>query len=203
LLFKNSCKSKSKKIVSKYRIIFVFLVMLPIFSIAQPGISIQVGPIAAFSPDKNITPSGQMHYGLAASADARLLGDDMYFVLGGQYQQMSLMATKTPQIFKNDWVVLGGRFGLGFTLASLTHKSSLRTKVLASLNFIMDAPRNALDIPGYSKLNDSYLGGISCIGLTCGIFDFDLEYQHGFINAYNKQPKSTFNSFALLAGIKF
>ncbi len=192
-----------KKLMKILKTLAIFFTLTPVFLIAQSGASIQVGPMIAFSPDKNVTSSGNLHYGWTAGIDARLMGDGMYFILGAQYQNMSLASTSSPDFFKNDFSVLGGRGGLGFTIVRLSHKSSIRTKALASFNFIMNAPNNALNKPGYDLLNDSYLGAVTGIGLTMGALDFDIEYQHGFINAYNKQPKSTINNISLLVGFNF
>lgn len=188
----------------KYFKLIVFgVIFLPFFASAQSGVSIQIGPMVAFSPDNNITESGKLHYGWASGLDVRFMGDDMYFMVGGQYQALSLMSTQSPEIFNNDWTILTGRCGLGGTLLRLSNNSTIRAKALVSFNFNFDAPSGALNKPDYSNLNDSFLGAVAGLGLTRGIFDFDVEYQHGFINAYNLRPNSTFNTIALLVGFNF
>jgi len=169
-----------------------------------PGLVIQGGVTSTFSKDPFITNDGEAHYGWLVGADARILDGDLYFVVGGQYSNTSLRSSSDPNFFvKRDWTQLAGRFGIGFNLWRLSEKVSFRSKLLGSINFLIDAPKDALLVPGYQKLNDSYLGAVSGLGLTIGMFDFDLEYQYGLINAYQAQPKSKFSGISLLAGFHF
>lgn len=170
------------------------------------GISLQAGLTYGFSPEPVLTASGQGNYGWCVSADARLFGGDMYFLLGGQYHKTSLFSSDKLNFFNTDMDVAMGRMGMGFTVARLGYKSFLRTKILASINFILNSPDpkpyfpNAISPAG---INDSYLGGVTGIGWTKGILDLDLEFQYGFLNAVFGQSKSTFNYFTLLCGVNF
>lgn len=186
--------------------IFVVLFILQGFLInAQaPGLVIQGGLTSTFSKDPFITKSGEAHYGWVVGADARILEGDLYFIVGGQYSNTSLRSSSKPNFFvKRDWKQLAGRFGVGFNLWQINEKVSFRSKLLGSINFLMDAPKDALLENGYKTLNDSYLGAVSGLGLTLGMFDFDFEYQYGLINAYHEQPKSKFSGLTLMAGFHF
>jgi len=169
-----------------------------------PGLVIQGGVSTMYAKDNNITKSNQAHYGYVVGADARLLDGDMYFIIGGQYHATSLASTSAPNFFTgNDWKILMGRMGLGFNILTFGNNIALRSKLLASINFTLDSPKGGLNIPDYMLVNDSSLGATTGIGITLGAIDVDLEYQYGFINAYNKQPKSTFDIWTLVAGFHF
>lgn len=179
------------------------LMFCPVLLFAQAGASVYVGPVAGFSPDVNVTTSGKVHYGWAAGLDARIAGDDMYFMIGGQYQQLSLVSSGQPAFFDNDWTIAVGRCGIGGTLFHLSSVSRIRAKALASFNFNLEAPSGAMNKPGYTRLNDSYLGAVGGLGFSAGILDIDFEYQHGLINVYNDRPKSVFHSVAIFIGLNF
>ncbi len=169
-----------------------------------PGIVVQAGLSTAYAKDANITNANQAHYGTVIGADARLLDGNMYFIIGGHYHSTSLASSSNPDFFKNnDWKVLMMRMGLGFNVVKFSEHIALRSKLLGSINFILDAPSKALQKPGYEEINDSYLGVGTGVGLTVGIFDIDLDYQYGVINAYKDQPKSTFDVWSLMFGVHF
>jgi len=185
-----------------------FLLVLLSFSDAlsqtSGGLSLQAGLSYGFSQEQALTRSGQGHYGWCAGADARLFGGDVYFLIGGQYHKTSLFSTEKLNFFKTDMTVVMGRMGMGFSLARLGYKSYLRTKILASINFIANGPDPSSAFPGAvspANLNDSYLGGVTGIGWTKGRLDLDLEFQYGILNSVFGQPKTTFNYFTLLCGI--
>jgi hypothetical protein len=170
----------------------------------SPGLVIQGGVSASYSKDPNITNSGQAHYGWMLGADGRLLDGNIYFIIGGQYHQTNLVSTSLSKIFsEKDWQILMTRFGLGFNVITFSERLALRSKLLGSINFILDSPEDGLKIPGYTKVNDSYLGITTGVGITIGSIDLDLDYQYGIINAIYQQPKSTFDSLTLMAGFHF
>ena len=176
------------------------------FAQSNGGISLQAGLTYGFSPEPVLTASGQGNPGWCVGADARLFGGDMYFLLGGQYHKTSLFSSDKLNFFNSDMDVVMGRMDMGFTVARLGYKSFLRTKILASINFIINSPDPKPYFPNASSpasINDSYLGGVTGIGWTKGILDLDLEFQYGFLNAVFGQPKSTFNYFTLLCGVNF
>ncbi len=169
-----------------------------------PGIVIQSGLTAAYSKDFNITKGNEMHYGWMVGADARLLEGDMYFIIGGQYHRTGLMSTASPDFFKNnDWALFHGRCGVGFNIFRISENIIFRSKILGSINFLLDAPKDALNIPEYKEINDSSLGAVTGLGVTIGSFDIDLDFQYGIINAYKEKPKSTFDIWTLMAGFHF
>lgn len=170
----------------------------------SPGLVIQAGLSTAYAKDTNITKGNQAHYGYVIGADARIIEGSMYFIIGGQYHVTSLNSTSSPDFFKNnDWKILMTRLGLGFNIIKFSDKLALRSKLLGSINFNLDSPRGGLNIPDYMVLNDSFLGVTSGLGLTIGFIDIDLEFQFGVINAYQFQPKSTFDSWTLVTGVHF
>lgn len=180
---------------------FIFLV----FATGQaPGLVIQTGITTSYSKDANITSGKGLHYGWMVGADARILEGDLYFLIGGQYHKTSLKSSTSPDFFKNnDWTLMHGRCGIGFNIFRINEKISFRSKLLGSVNFIMDAPTKALNIPDYELLNDSFLGAVTGLGITIGSIDIDLDFQYGLINSYFKRPKSTFDIWTLMAGFHF
>jgi hypothetical protein len=190
--------------MSRYFIFLLFLLVSNISSGQAPGVVIQTGLTTMYSKDPVITKSGEAHYGWMVGADARILDGGLYFIVGGQYVNTSLRSSSNPEFTrKRDWKILNGRCGLGFDILRLSEKSAIRSKILASVNFTMDAPSGGLGIDGYRLLNDSSLGAVTGLGVTLGLFDIDLEYQYGILNAYNKQPNSKFSGLTLMAGFHF
>jgi len=182
----------------------IFLFSSTLIGAQSPGLVVQAGLSTAYAKDGNITNKNQGHYGYFIGADARILEGGMYFIIGGQYHATSLTSTSDPEFFKNnDWKILMTRLGLGFNLVQFSDKLTLRSKLLGSINFNLDAPKDALNIPNYEDLNDSFLGATTGLGVTIGFIDIDLDFQYGFINAYTKQPKSTFDFWTLGVGAHF
>lgn len=187
----------------KFFSLAILLISLIKVNAQAPGLVVQAGLSSAFSQDKNLTPSGQGHYGWMIGADARLLEGGLYFIMGGQYHRLNLQASSSPNPFgKKDWAILSGRFGLGFNFLRFHERLALRSKLLCSINFNQDYDQSKLEIP-YNKLNDSFLGVGTGIGLTLGSLEFDIDYQYGLLNAYNKQKDSNFNMLSLTAGFRF
>jgi hypothetical protein len=76
----------------KYLIFYCLIYIAVQSSHAQTqGLVVQAGLTSAFSKDKNITRSGEGHYGWMVGGDARILEGGMYFIIGGQYHQTSLI----------------------------------------------------------------------------------------------------------------
>lgn len=170
------------------------------------GISVQTGLSYGFSGERALTKAGQGHYGWLAGLDARLLGDDMYFMVGGQYHRSSLFSTSDLSFFQTDMEMVMARLGLGFTIFRLGYKSYLRSKLLASINFIIEGPDPKpafLNAPSSANLNDSFLGGTTGIGWTKGPLDLDIEFQYGILNSVFNQDKTTFNYVTLMCGVNF
>lgn len=194
----------SKIIMIKKNFAIVAFAWLPLILFGQTqGLVIQTGLTASYSKDANITTANQAHYGWMIGADARILEGDLYFILGAQYHKTDLASKSSPDFFKNDWNILMTRAGFGFNILQLSERSAIRSKLLGSINFILDGPSGGLNKPGYTELNDSFLGVVSGLGITLGSFDFDLDFQYGVINSFYKQPKSTFDSWTLMVGFHF
>ncbi len=189
----------------KYLFMCLFLVLYSLdLSSQSPGLVIQAGLTEAYSKDKNVTKSKEGHYGWMFGADARILEGDLYFILGGQYHQTSVKSSGSADFFKsNDWKILMGRFGFGFNIIKFADNLAIRSKILGSLNYVMDAPTGGLNIDGYREINDSYLGIVSGLGVTIGSLDIDLDFQYGTINAFRFKPETKFNSWTLMTGFHF
>jgi hypothetical protein len=188
-------------------LMLIGFVLLTFHMYAQSGgVSVQTGLSYGFTKNKTLTQSGQAHYGWMAGLDARLLGGDMYFLVGAQYHRTSLFSTESVSFFKNDMDVVMTRLGLGFTIWKLGYKSYLRTKLLGSINFVLDGPDPKPFFPNAASpanLNDSFLGGTTGLGWTKGALDIDLEFQYGLLNSVFKQPESKINYISLLVGVNF
>lgn len=190
----------------KHNLLLIFLLVsfTTVLFGQAPGIVVQAGVSTMYAKDGNVTLKNEAHYGWVVGADARLLDGDLYFIIGGHFHSTSLMSSSSPDFFKNnDWKILMTRLGLGFNLVKFSERFVLRSKAIGSINFIVDAPSKGLDISGYDKINDSFLGIGTGLGLTMGSFDLDLDFQYGVINAYYKQPKTTFDGFTLMFGVHF
>lgn len=187
-----------------FKAVLFFLFYSSVIQGQAPGLVIQTGITTSYSKDFNITNNKGLHYGWMVGADARILDGDMYFIVGGQYHATGLRSTTTPDFFKNnDWSLLHGRVGLGFNIFRINEKVTFRSKLLGSVNFLIDAPSKALNIPDYELLNDSFLGAVTGLGVTIGMIDIDVDFQYGLINAYNKRPESTFDIWTLMVGFHF
>ncbi len=189
----------------KHSFFFIFVIYYNINLYAQsPGLVIQGGLTASYSKDKIVTKPKEGHYGWMLGADARVLEGDLYFIIGGQFHQTSLVSSKGADFFKkNDWKILMGRFGFGFNVLKFSENLAIRSKILGSLNYVLDAPAGGLNIDGYKEINDSYLGLVTGLGVTIGSLDIDLDFQYGVINAYKLKPETTFNSWTLMTGFHF
>ena len=175
-------------------LVFLFLFQSYTAISQAPGVVVQAGLTSMYSKDKTITKDGEMHYGWVVGADARLLDGDLYFIIGGHYINTSLRSSSAPEFFvKRDWKIMSGRCGIGFNIFRLSESMVFRSKLVGCINFLVDAPSDGLGLDGYKKLNDSFLGAGTGIGFTLGSLDFDLEYQHGLINAYNRENGATFS----------
>ena len=192
--------------MQKYFRVLLLILFSNAVSAQSGGVSIQSGLTYGFSQEEALTKSGQAHYGWMAGLDARLMGGDMYFLVGIQYHKTSLFSTSSANFFKTDMDIIMVRLGLGFTVYKLGYKSYLRTKLLGSINFVMDGPDPKPAFPNSvspANLNDSYLGAVTGIGWTKGMIDIDLDFQYGILNSVFEQDKTNFNYLTLMAGINF
>jgi hypothetical protein len=190
-------------------VFFVFLIGICSVVFSQSGITIYSGLTYATSPDKIMTPEGTAHLGYTVGITARLNEDPMYFMFTGEYGAFNLAADQRISFVKNkDLSYTKGKFGLGFDLAKLGKKTTLRSKLQGNILMIYKVdqeivPNDAPPTNKYIQLNEA-IGGISTgIGLTYGMLDLDIEYEHGIYNIYYQKQKSTVNFFNFTAGIRF
>ncbi len=193
--------------MNEFRGIGIVILFLSIFSYKVQGqfqgLVVQAGYSAAFSKDINVTPSGQGHYGWTVGADARLLDGDLYFIMGGHYHSTNIVSSTSPNPFgKHDWGYVVGRFGMGFSLWRISEKVAIRSKLLGCINFNSKIPSSGF-ISGYEKINDSFAGVGSGLGLTLGKLEIDLDYQYPILNTYFEKPDSKMTILSLVGGIRF
>ncbi len=173
--------------------------------LAQSGMQIHTGISAAFSQDKNITPSGMGHYGHFVGVDGRLHSGGMYFAGGMKYYRTSLLAESSKSFFSNteNYNFFAARFGLGFTIKQFSHNIALRSKLFGVFNFSNSSPVNTIDVAGYEQLNDSSGGVVTGLGMDIGFFTVDLEYERGIINAFKGRPDSKNDIVSFSVGVLF
>ncbi|HMS98261.1 MAG TPA: hypothetical protein PLQ57_09245 [Saprospiraceae bacterium] len=176
----------------------------------QAGMTIYVGPSVAFSGDNVVTAGGEAHFGYVIGANARLNSDFMYFMLTGEYGTFDLVANKKWNfIGGDDLVYFRGKIGLGFDLKKLSSRTTLRTKFQGTLLFVNDYDQNwinndaRLAANGYTKINEGIAGLSTCLGLTIGSFDLDLDYDHGLYNLYTGHKSSKISTISLCGGFRF
>ena len=184
--------------------IFLFLLMASSLY-GQSGLNVYAGLSNATNRDATITPEGTSLPGFMIGADARLMADRMYFMVGGQYHQINFLAQEEKSFFsveeKMVWLKL--RVGLGYNLANINDKVIIRAKTLGSFNLISSHP----DIPTapYSEreYNSGTLGAVFGLGIDILCFTFDIEYERGFFNAINMVPGTEFDFVTLSVGVIF
>lgn len=148
----------------------------------------------AFSPDV-------VRGGYQVIADARLIGGGMHFLFGGG---VGRWAINSGSGFGGDQMTLAtGRFGLGITLVEFSRNLRLRTKLVGSIRFIGSVDADKIDNQEFRKVNDSFGGALTGLGLDIGAITVDFEYEHGLINMINQKPDTKINFFSLTAGVFF
>ena len=81
--------------MQKYFRVLLLILFSNAVSAQSGGVSIQSGLTYGFSQEEALTKSGQAHYGWMAGLDARLMGGDMYFLVGGPVSYTHLRAHET------------------------------------------------------------------------------------------------------------
>jgi hypothetical protein len=177
---------------------------------SQAGMTIYAGPSFGFSPDKVVTAGGEGHFGYVIGAHARLNSDFMYFMLTGEYGTFDLVGNnKWNFVGGDDLKYIKGKVGLGFDLKRLSSKMVLRSKLQGSLLFVNDYDDNwikndtRLATNGYTTINEGMAGVATCVGLTIGSLDLDLEYEQGLYNLYTGHKASKIHFINLTAGFRF
>lgn len=178
-------------------------------TVAQAGMTLYAGPSLVFSPDKIVTAAGEGHFGYVVGAHARLNSDFMYFMLTGEYGTFDLVGNKKWNfIGGDDLSYIKGKIGMGFDLKKWD-KIILRSKLQGTLLFVNDYEagwinsNDRLMDNGYTAINEGLAGVSTCIGLTFGSLDLDLEYDHGLYNLYNTHKSSKIHFLNLTTGLRF
>ncbi len=181
------------------------LLLVSTVASTQSGLNIYAGISNATSRDALITPEGTSLPGYVIGADARLNADDMYFMIGGQYHQIDFLAQEEKSFFSVDekmvWLKL--RVGLGYNLAHIGEKITIRAKTLGSLNLISSTPD--LESAPYSgtPYNSGTAGGVLGLGVDVYGLTFEVEYERGFFNAVNKVDSTQYDFLVVTLGYFF
>ncbi len=168
------------------------------------GARLYAGPIWMTNRDAIVNPDGLHHTGYQVGADARLMSGGMSFLVGVKYSQM----TKYPVdklTFKPEYSMstIHGRGGLEFSLLRIGRIVRLRSKLLASLDIVLDRSLEGPDLPPGYEFNDGWMGLLTGLGVDVGPICLDVEYEYGLINGYFQKKNSTFNYLSLTLGFFF
>ena len=194
---------KRKIFILKSIIVLAFIWSGTILN-GQAGAKIYAGPLIAYSYDEIITPNGTVHSGFVAGIDARLNNDRMYFLLGVNYGQLDIIATKSPSFFGDDKMTfVKGRIGLGFDIIRINPRLFITGKFAGTLNYAVDFDTELLKIPNYQTINDGTAGLVGGLGVRMGFVNIDFEYEYGLFNQYNLRKDTRFDFLALTLGINF
>lgn len=189
--------------MKRYILFALFLISAFCAHAQSQGLSVQTGLIGGFSKDKVLTPSG-IHSGWLVNADARLLDGGLYFIIGGQYNNMALVASNKLKLFSDKSLQQACfRGGFGFDIFRFSERFTIRSKAIGSINFIVSSPSDVLGVAEYDKINDSYLGAVTGLGITFKALDIDIEYQYGIINAIYGQKDTKISSVSFMVGVNF
>lgn len=195
------------------RITVIILCLFASFSaFSQAGVQVYTGLSIGSNADIEVTPEGTAHYGYIIGADARLNSSDMYFIIGMQYEDISLLGQESASFFSNEgsMQMLKGRGGLGFNLFKFSEKIILTGKVLGSLDYIYNYPADLISDRRdqnmeltHNKLNEAVLGATGSLGIQAYNLTFELEYEYAMINSYFKEKYSKFSYLAAKIGFFF
>lgn len=148
--------------------------------------------------------AGSTGGGPTIGADARLLGDDLYFLIGGSYSIQGGQGEFFSTDVESGFSMTSARIGIGFRIFRITRKISLRSKVAGSIHFINDLETAENPATGTKYIpNDSFAGGLTGLGVDIGALTIDIDYEYGLINAINKQAEATVDFITVTAGFKF
>jgi hypothetical protein len=184
--------------------LFIILVIAVSVSAQDGGMRIYAGTSSLVNKDIIANPEGFSHSGYHFGADGRLMSGGMAFLVGGRYTSVSRIAIQDFKLSGHESTlsVMNGRVGLDFSIYSFTHNIRIRTKALASFDIVLSQTGTAMPPPGF-ELNDGWLGLVTGLGVDIGPAILDIEYEFGFVNAYNKKKKSAFDSLSISVGFFF
>lgn len=173
------------------------------FANAQAGAHVYVGTSNAYNEMEIFTPSGTSHPGYHIGVDGRLNEGNMYFMVGGQYHNVSHEATDSFRLRNHPhdlhWIKIRG--GLGFNILRITKKFKVRAKALASLDLLY--PESEVTTFGPYTYNSGTASGVFGVGLEFFGLTADVEYQKNFLNAINGLDESKVNFWTLSVGFFF
>lgn len=179
-----------------------FLSMAGVQAQSTSGLQVYSGYLAGLNSNKDFSPTG-VRGGYFAGADARLLGGDMYFLIGGRFNVMSLNASSAPGFSSDTYSFFSGRIGVGFTILNISRNIRLRSKFLGSVHLLNTIEEEKIDNPRFTEVNDSYGGLVTGLGVDIGFITADLEYEYGVINSVFKEPDTKISFLTLSVGFKF
>jgi hypothetical protein len=176
---------------------------------AQINMTLHAGLSHGYSRDQVLAPKGNGHNGYLIGADIRLLDDGICFLFSGDYGKFNLSPDNKFNFFSNHSLAYYKmKGGFGFDLARLSKNVKLRSKIQGNLTYLNKydpidvGPSPLLREYGYTQLNEAIAGLSSCIGVTVGNIDFELEYEYGFYNIYYTKKDSKINFINLYTGYR-
>lgn len=168
------------------------------------GMRIFAGTTIMVNNDEIANPPGRSHSGYHIGVDGRLMSGGMAFLVGAKYTSVSSTAVEGFKLSGHESTlsIMNGRGGLDISIFAFTDLIRIRTKILASFDIVLNQNGPDISPQGYI-LNDGWLGFVTGFGVDVGPAIFDVEYELGVINGYNKKKESTFNSFTISLGFFF
>lgn len=171
---------------------------------SQAGIGFSSGLSLGYNNDSVVTPENTKHTGYFIGADTNLNSGKMYFIVGGQYQKLSFLASSENAFFENNpaMTYFNLRVGLGFEVINFSDNVKLNTKALGTINTLLSYPESFLTEP-YDTFNTSTAGIVLGLSIDFSLISVFAEYNKGFVNAVNEVPNTEFDfiSFGLAFNI--
>ncbi len=151
-----------------------------------------------------ITPNGTSHSGFHFGGDGRLNSGRMFFIVGGRYTKLDLIATDEANYFGpvTNHSILSGRVGIGWHLIQFSEEFSIRGKVLGQLDSNISYDDDLLLAP-YDSLVDASAGATLGLGVQFKFLTFDLEYEYGLVNQYSQQKETKVDVISASLGFFF
>jgi len=184
--------------------ILVLILSLSTINAQDGGARVYAGAIMLQNRDNLANPNGTFYSGFQAGLDARLMSGGMSFLVGAKYAKFSMLPNETFVLTGHDEniTMISGRGGIDFTIFNITRNIRIRSKVLASIDMVVDTKGNSEPAQDYN-LNDGWMGIVSGLGFDFGPVVLDVEYEYGIINAYYRKPDTQFDTFTFTAGFFF
>lgn len=190
----------------KSRIILFLLLLFGINTVYGQGGMKAFGGISMLSSrDTKVTPEETLHRGFHVGLDASFAGEQMYFIVGGQFSKVPIIGSESSNFFQpeDEYTSTSVRVGLGFRLFGIGQKIAVRAKALGTFDIINNTPNSPISDPLYQKINDGHAGLIGGLGVQIGFLQLDVDYRYGVLNLYNKRPDTMLDGLAVSLGIRF